>query len=129
MTKNRITMIVFGVALMAFQVWGQEGSASSEQDAEEIYNSMLQTMSTDMKSRIDSASAMQKTKPASAPQTDADFRDGGDSAGNTPSGSFGIDKLPEELREKVRKTMETIEQNQKERMIEFKENGNRGKHN
>lgn len=117
------------MVLMSFRVSAQEGSASSQQDAEEIYNSMLQIMSSEMKSRIDSASAVQKTKQADTPETDVDFRVEDDSVAEASSGSFGIDRLPQELQERVRKTMETIEQNQKERMIEFKENKDRSRGN
>ncbi|MFP4162767.1 MAG: hypothetical protein ACLFVE_02205 [Chitinispirillaceae bacterium] len=126
--KTQKTIISFlAVALTVFHVAAQNDQSSGQQDAEQIYNSMLQVMSGEMRSRIDSASATHKPTRPRKSRARTDFKTDKDSAVKTDPSKHGMDKLPKELRERVRKTMETIEQKKNERIIEFKENRSRNK--
>ncbi len=98
----------------------------AELEAEEIFNSMMLSMPKEMKSRVDSAASIQKptdhniiTLEKLTPQQMDSLK--------RANGRVIVEKLSPELREQVRKTMESIEQSQAERMIEFKESRSRQK--
>ncbi|MBN1576804.1 MAG: hypothetical protein JW913_09645 [Chitinispirillaceae bacterium] len=124
MKKRLIVSMVLAVMLTAAAARAQETTAGSA-DPNEIFNSIMQTMPGEMKARIDSASAVQQSQTA-ADGTNAPLH-GGD---NEPAAAVdarraGLDKLPEAVREQVRKTMKELERENVERMLQFKEVQNR----
>ena len=103
-------------------VFAQEKKNSEKIDANEIFNSMMQTMPKEMKSQVDSASTCQKTPKE---QTKAVFKKDQVYASKPEVAQMqevDLNKLPESVREQVRKTMQELEQQKEQRILEFKEN-------
>ena len=120
-TGKLIPMVVAGL-LTAFVVHAQDNSTPPAKDANEIFNSILQTMPKDMKARVDSASVIQKSQKTTTAQRSSAPSDPKQSVlENTNSKDASVDKLPDAVRQQVLKTMQEIEQQKTERMLEFKE--------
>ncbi len=90
-------------------------------NANEIFNSMLQTMPQEMKTRVDSASVSQKSQNA---QIGSQVNTGTGKVSPAETNriqDIDLSKLPENVREQVKKTIEELEQQKEERILEFKE--------
>lgn len=116
---------VLTVVFLVCTVFGSDNTSSGNVHANDIFNSMIQTMPEEMKSRVDSASVSQKSQkneikstgeksPAKVSKQEAARMQGVD-----------LNKLPESVREQVRKTIQELEQQKEERILEFKENNNK----
>lgn len=114
--------MVLIVLTLVIGVFAQEKKNSEKIDANEIFNSMMQTMPKEMKSKIDSASTCQKSQNE---QTKAVLKKDQVFASKpeaTQMQEIDLNKLPESVREQVRKTMQELEQQKGQRILEFKEN-------
>ncbi|MBN1601326.1 MAG: hypothetical protein JW915_06940 [Chitinispirillaceae bacterium] len=128
MESIKNAQVVLIIAFLVCTVLGADNNKPSENvNANEIFNSMIQTMPKEMKSRVDSASVSQMSQkngikstgeksPAKVSKKEAARMQGVD-----------LNKLPESVREQVRKTMQELEQQKEERILEFKENNNKQK--
>jgi len=124
--KTRTLLSITAAALLQITAVSAEEALRSA-DPNEIFNSIMQTMPGDMKEQIDSAATIQRTVNGirkSAPDSKGDVQQ--------PSEQFDarqetIDKLPESVREQVRKTMQELERGSTERMLQFKESQNQQK--
>lgn len=120
-TIKKARMVLIALAL-SVGILAQEKKNSEKTDANEIFNSMMQTMPKDMKSQVDSASTCQKSQKE---QTKAVFKKDQVHASKPEVAQMqeiDLNKLPESVREKVRKTMQELEQQKEQRILEFKEN-------
>ena len=91
-------------------------------DPNEIFYSIMQTMPKDMKARVDSASAVQNSKKPDIVTERAISDNRSSSLSDNSTIEASLDKLPVAVRQQVLKTMIELEQDKKERMLEFKEN-------
>lgn len=126
MKSIKNAQVVLIIAFLVCTVLGADNNKPPENvNANEIFNSMIQTMPKEMKSRVDSASVSQMSQkneikstgekgPAKVSKQEAARMQGVD-----------LNKLPESVREQVRKTIQELEQQKEERILEFKENNNR----
>jgi hypothetical protein len=120
-TKMNVQMIMIALS-MVFGVFAQEKKSSEKLDANEIFNSMMQTMPKEMKVQVDSASISQRSQKE---QTEAVSRKNPVHVSKPEMDKMqevDLNKLPEPVREQVRKTMQELEQQKEQRILEFKEN-------
>jgi hypothetical protein len=120
MSFKKLILIVTTGLLIPCVSNAQETSATPAKDANEIFNSILQTMPKDMKLRVDSASVIQKSQKENGKKIPAQSNSE-KSKLYAENKNASLDKLPDEVRQQVLKTMQEIEQQKMERMIEFKE--------
>jgi hypothetical protein len=115
-----IRIITLAAALTVVPVTAQSNNSVSD-DPNRIFSTMMQTMPSELKMRVDSAShavsVSQIVKDSSCHSKNSDLQM------NTSKNSSdaGIDKLPEAIRAQVLKTMQEIETDKQKRMLEFKE--------
>ncbi|NLD94135.1 MAG: hypothetical protein GX639_15865 [Fibrobacter sp.] len=113
------TIITF-VAVIIIPVAAQSNSGAVG-DPNGIFSTMMQTMPSELKMRIDSAShsvsASHMVKDSSGIFKNSDMLQ----KIEKNSADAGIDKLPEAIRTQVLKTMQEIETDKQKRMLEFKE--------
>jgi len=103
-------------------VFAQGEKSTDNVDVNEIFKSMMETMPKEMKCRVDSAFMYQKSQ---SKQTKAVLKKEQVHISKpemTHLQEINLNKLPESVRERVRKTMQELEQQKDQRILEFKEN-------
>ena len=120
--KLLIPMAAVGV-LVATTADAQENTATTS-DPNEIFNSIMQTMPKEMKARVDSASTTQRSPKGTKKESSSSVESKKDPQANIDLRQSSIDRLPENVREQVRKTMQELEKEKMERMLEFKDSKN-----
>jgi hypothetical protein len=116
---NFIIMILVVEMFAATLINAQE--KTTVKDPNEIFNSIMQTMPKDMKARVDSASVVQNSKKTNIVTEHVLSDDRKASFTDNSAIDVSLDKLPDAIRQQVIKTMMELEQDKKERMLEFKE--------
>jgi len=114
------TIVTFIAALTVLPVAAQSDNGVVN-DPNRIFSTMMQTMPTELKMRVDSASrsvpASQMARDSSCNPNNNDIQ----TMNSKSSSDAGIDKLPEAIRAQVLKTMQELETDKQKRMLEFKE--------
>jgi hypothetical protein len=126
MNIQTVLSIVAAGMLMTAVANAQENATVSS-DPNEIFNSIMQTMPDAMKNRVDSASATQRMRNEPQMTTQPSFNKVREPSAAVDAKQASLDKLPESVREQVRKTMKELEQGTIERMLQFKEAQNQEK--
>lgn len=124
MKKQFLLSILVGAVLGAAAAGAQEPPVNSS-DPNEIFNSMMQTMPDAMKNRVDSASTVQRSHKENAATTTPSPVGKAVMPVMTDAKQASLDELPEAVREQVRKTMQELEMENNQRMLQFKEMQNR----
>jgi hypothetical protein len=117
---NFVSIIIAGM-LSVTVTNAQENNPTVKNNSDEIFNSMMQTMPKEMKARIDSASIIQNSKKTVTNSDQTVQYDQKSSPLNSSSSNTSLDKLPDNVRQQVLKTMQQLEQEQNERILQFKE--------
>jgi hypothetical protein len=120
--KLLILMAAVGM-LVAAAADAQENTATTS-DPNEIFNSIMQTMPKEMKALVDSASTTQRSQKGSKNESSSSVESKKDPQANIDLRQSSIDRLPENVREQVRKTMQELEKEKMERILEFKDSKN-----
>ncbi|MBN1306316.1 MAG: hypothetical protein JXA18_00260 [Chitinispirillaceae bacterium] len=113
-----VSIITAGMLTAAAEA--QETTANGP-DPNEIFNSIMQTMPGEMKARVDSASVVQRAQKKTHGTSATLFEGGKNPPAAVDAKEATLDKLPEAVREQVRKTMQELERENSERMLQFKE--------
>jgi hypothetical protein len=120
-SRYLLAITVAGILIMiSVTAHGQEAKSQSA-DPNEIFNSIMQTLPEDMKARVDSASVTQHSRQAGNTTAPSSFGNKGESQATVDMKQANLEKLPESVREQVRKTIQELEKEKMERMYEFKD--------
>jgi len=118
--KCKTMVIIWGILLIT-AVNAQQHKNDSNRDADEIFNSIMQTMPDEKKARVDSASSVSKSMKKTGDTGKKSMAKTGTSGKTIDRNEVSIEHLPEAVRRQISKTMQEVEQQKVDHMIEFKE--------
>jgi hypothetical protein len=116
-------MVLVVITLM-YSIFASENETSKSTDANEIFNAMMQTMPKEIKAKVDSASVSQKSQMTIPSGYDAGKVNEKTRESVSEAQEMDLNNLPETVREQVRKTIQELELQKDERVLEFKESKN-----
>ena len=119
--KTTIALILTASVILFAQSSGNQneetkGNQISTQ-TNEIFNDIMQSMSEEMKEKVDSASNINKETALQNQGTDSQNQQTVQEQKRTNA----INELPEDIRERVQKRIQEIENKNEERALQFKE--------
>ena len=122
---GRIKTTIALILTTSVILFAQSGSEPNEDTKEnqistqtnDIFNDIMQSMSEDMKEKVDSASNINKENALQNQGTDSHNQQTVQEQKRTNA----INELPEDIREKVQKRIQEIENKNEERALQFKE--------
>lgn len=123
MGRIKITIaLILTTSLMLFAQTGNEQSNDTKENqistqTNEIFNDIMQSMSEEMKGKVDSASNINKENALQNQGTDSQNQETIQEQKRTNA----INELPEDIRERVQKRIQEIENKNEERALQFKE--------
>ena len=123
MGRIKITIaLILSTSLMLFAQTGNEQSNDTKENqistqTNEIFNDIMQSMSEEMKEKVDSASNINKENALQNQGTDSHNQQTVQEQKRTNA----INELPEDIRERVQKRIQEIENKNEERALQFKE--------
>lgn len=123
MGRIKITIaLILSTSLMLFAQTGNEQSNDTKENqistqTNEIFNDIMQSMSEEMKEKVDSASNINKENALQNQGTDSQNQKTIQEQKRTNA----VNELPEDIRERVQKRIQEIENKNEERALQFKE--------
>ena len=123
MGRIKITIaLILTTSLMLFAQTANEENQDTQENqisaqTNEIFNDIMQSMSEEMKEKVDSASNINKENALQNQGTDSQNQ----KALQEQKRTKAINELPEDIRERVQKRIQEIENKNEERALQFKE--------
>lgn len=127
MNSRMIHLLVAAGVLLLTTVAGAQENTATTSSPDAIFSSIMRTMPSEMRTQIDSASAVQQTRSNTGTATQSTSDQTMQTTAAADAKQASIDKLPESVQEQVRKTIKELEKGTIERRIQFKEFRNQDK--
>ena len=122
---GRVKILIALIIMMSLTAFAQTANKENQDTQEnqisvqtnEIFNDIMQSMSKEMKGKVDSASNINKENALQNQGTDSQNQETVQKQKRTNA----VNELPEDIRERVRNRIQEIENKNEERALQFKE--------